>query len=134
MRIKKIDVLVVGLSVLSLIGLALAIYPRLPETIPVHWNYKSQVDGWGPRWTLLIMGALPLAIYLLMKGLPHIDPRKEAYKKHEKPYMIISALIALFVAPIAWIMGLADMGLAIDVGIIDTGRGNSTTKASATAN
>ncbi|GAB1482689.1 SdpI family protein [Treponema sp.] len=118
MKINKIDALVGGLGLLSFTTLAVFVYPRLPETIPVHWNFKSEVDGWGPRWTIHLLSALPLAMYLLLRVVPRIDPRKEAYKKHEKPYAILSAAISLFLLPIVWISALAAMGLAIDVGIL----------------
>ena len=30
--------------------IALATYPFLPNTVPIHWNAAGQVDGYGPKW------------------------------------------------------------------------------------
>jgi len=94
MKAKKLDIIVIGACAASLAALAV-VFPRLPQTIPVHWNFKGEVDGWGSRWTILIMGALPLALYLLLKIVPRLDPRKEAYEKHGKSYSILAMALSL---------------------------------------
>ena len=58
MKGKKTDLAVLAVCAASLAGLVV-VYGRLPENIPVHWNFRSEVDGWGPRWTIFLMGALP---------------------------------------------------------------------------
>lgn len=30
-------------------------YPSLPETIPIHFNFAGQADGWGPRSAVLML-------------------------------------------------------------------------------
>lgn len=117
MTLKKTDIAVLAAGALSLAGLALA-YPRLPEPIPVHWNFRSEADGWGPRWTIFLMGALGPACLLLMKLLPRIDPRKEAYARHEKPYSVLTAAISIAMIPIPWFVAAAALGYGIDVGIL----------------
>jgi uncharacterized membrane protein len=32
------------------------LYPRLPATLPMHWNAAGQVDGYGPRWQIWLLG------------------------------------------------------------------------------
>lgn len=50
-------------------------YQILPETIPIHFNIKGEVDGYGSRLTLII---IPLFATLLIPGMlwlsryPHI--------------------------------------------------------------
>ncbi len=62
---------VIGLG-LALAGLALSVYywDRVPDPMPTHWNWRGEVDGWGPRTlglllmpglAVLFMGLLPLA-------------------------------------------------------------------------
>ena len=117
MKTKKSDLIVIGVSALSLAGIA-AIYPRFPETVPVHWNFASVPDSWGPRWTILLMGALPLAVYLLMKLGPRFDPRKEAFLRHAAAYSVLTAVISLCFVPITWIVALASLGIPVDVGVL----------------
>jgi len=116
MKAKKLDLIVIGVCVASLAALAV-VYPRMPRTIPVHWNFKSEVDGWGPSWTILFMGALPLAIYLLLKIVPRLDPRKDAYEKHAKPYTILTTVLSLVFIPIAWIVAIAAFGIDFPVDV-----------------
>jgi len=117
MKMAKVDIVVLAAGALSLAGLA-ALMPSLPETIPTHWNFANEVDGWGPRWSILAMGALPLATWLLMKVAPLIDPRREAYARHKRAYTVIAAVLCFALLPVAWIVAAAALGYAIDVGLL----------------
>ena len=39
--------------------------PLLPDQIPAHYGADNQVDRWGSKYELLLIGALPLVIYLI---------------------------------------------------------------------
>ncbi len=58
------------------------IYQSLPEQIPTHFNIDGAPDQWGHRssiWTLVsILGVVSLGVYLLVRFLPNIDPKKTA--------------------------------------------------------
>ncbi len=51
-------------------------YPRLPDTIPVHWDMSGQVDGWGSKtWAaFLFPGLITFAAFLALV-LPAISPQ-----------------------------------------------------------
>ncbi|HCM28690.1 MAG: hypothetical protein A2Z99_05515 [Treponema sp. GWB1_62_6] len=117
MKGKKTDLAVLAVCAASLAGLVV-VYGRLPENIPVHWNFRSEVDGWGPRWTIFLMGALPPAIFLMMKAAPRFDPRREAYVKHAKAYAILTAVLSMAFIPISWMVAIAGLGIALDIGIL----------------
>jgi uncharacterized membrane protein len=52
------------------------LWPKLPERIPIHWNWHGQVDGWSSRgFGALFLPVLNLACYLLATYLPVLDPR-----------------------------------------------------------
>ncbi len=40
---------------LAMVLLSAAYSVRLPATVPIHWNAAGQVDGYGPKWIVLIM-------------------------------------------------------------------------------
>ena len=65
---------------------SLALFGRLPERAPVHWNFHGDVDGYGPRWLLLLFGP-PLLVFLwaLFAALPGIDPKSRAAAKVALP-------------------------------------------------
>lgn len=104
------------LSIISLIGTVIA-YFYLPDTIPIHWGIDGKVDNTGPKYMAIILGALPLAIYILMNTLPKIDPKRENYKKHSKAYRIFSFYTILFLIIINWITIIASFGVEMNVGL-----------------
>lgn len=53
----------------------------LPDVVPTHWGADGQVNGWGPKSTVLIMAALPALMLILMAALPRIDPKHQNYEK-----------------------------------------------------
>jgi uncharacterized membrane protein len=60
--------------VLTDLAATLALYPRLPEQIPVHWGIHG-ADAFGSRWQIFLLGpALMTLIFLLTLGLARIDP------------------------------------------------------------
>ena len=73
MKNKKLLYLLLGISLLSLIGQAL-IYPQLPETIATHFDSQGNANGYGPKTTIFLLGLLPPALCLLFWFLPKIDP------------------------------------------------------------
>jgi uncharacterized membrane protein len=63
-----------------------ALLGRLPERVPVHWNFHGEVDRWGSRWELLLFGP-PLLVFLwaLFAALPGIDPKVRAASQSADP-------------------------------------------------
>lgn len=41
----------IGLLLLCLVNFAahLYFYPALPDTVPTHWGFNGQADGWAPN-------------------------------------------------------------------------------------
>jgi uncharacterized membrane protein len=75
-------------------------YPRLPATVPTHWNLRGEVDGYSSR---LMAVALMPGVILIMTGiflvLPRIDPRGANYAKFLDTYwLLMNGLLAFMVA------------------------------------
>lgn len=52
------------------------LWPRLPERIPIHWNWHGEADGWSSRgFGALFLPIVSLVCYLLATYLPVLDPR-----------------------------------------------------------
>lgn len=88
----------------------LFVYPHLPETIPTHWGYDGQVDGWGPRWMDLMLACLPPLLLLFLYVIPRIDPKAENYEKHRAVWNGCQTGIVLFLAAMSWITELSVFG------------------------
>ena len=112
---KKINLILI-LCILSFIGTIIA-YFYLPDIIPIHWGIDGKVDNTGPKFLAIILGFVPLAIYLLMTILPKIDPKRENYKKHSKAYKIFTFYTVLFLVIINWITILAALGIKMNIGL-----------------
>ena len=50
-------------------------YPSLPDIVPTHWGASGQVNGWGPKSTILFLAALPFATLILFEVIRKIDPK-----------------------------------------------------------
>jgi uncharacterized membrane protein len=94
---------------------SLAVYSRLPESIPSHWNLAGEVDGWSPRWIgaflfpLIATGSLVIPWILF-----RIDPRRENLERSPDRYLIINFSI-VFAALVQCLTLGSVLGWPIDV-------------------
>lgn len=65
----------------------------LPESIPIHFDLKGNPNGYGSRWTYVVM---PVGLYFLMLVLPKIDPRKANYDVFEGSYYKLRLIMGIF--------------------------------------
>lgn len=114
MKLKK---WLMSICVLSFL-LTLLIYGQLPDQVPRHWNIYGEVDAYMSRAGTLWLSLLPIAIYLMMVYLPRIDPRREAYLKHQKAYEVTQVLIVIFMIVIHWVSILYSRGMAMNISFI----------------
>ena len=78
------------------------VYNSLPERIPVHWGLSGKPNGFGPKsqaWiTSLLLVAVAAVLYLVIKNLPRIDPKKTARQSAAAFHQIAVALVFFFSA------------------------------------
>lgn len=103
-------VMVVGMFVL-----ALAVFPLLPEQIPVHWNVRGEVDGWMGRWPgAFIVPLIALGVWSVLWVLPEIDPRRAQYEGSWGTYGLVVNLVVSFLALVEVVTLAAALGWVID--------------------
>jgi len=80
------------------------LWNSLPEKIPIHWNIKGEIDGWGTKDQLiLILLVLPVLTYVLFLIIPIIDPKKKLNTMgnkfgHIKFFLVLlMSLLAVFI-------------------------------------
>lgn len=84
------------LVVLGAVVVSLATWSRVPERAPVHWNLAGEVDRYGGRAeVLLLMPAMMVFLWLLMRFLPRIDPRRANFAKMAGTYELVITLTLL---------------------------------------
>ena len=83
--------------VVAAVIISIAAYPNLPDQIPTHWGADGQVNGWSSRlWGAWMLPLLMAVIWLLMRAIPHIDPRRANYEKFAGMYDALVILILAF--------------------------------------
>ena len=85
------------LLVVAAVAVSIFYYPRLPEQMATHWDASGQPNGFSSRF----MGAwlLPLimaVVWLILRAVPHIDPRGANYEKFSGVYEALVILILGF--------------------------------------
>jgi uncharacterized membrane protein len=96
----------------AMLGVSAAMYPKLPERIPTHWNIHGQIDSYGPKnVALFLMPLVMVAILGIMRALPKIDPRKENYARMAGAYdavvnAAITVMAVVHVATMAAALGM----------------------------
>jgi uncharacterized membrane protein len=121
---KKMHLMFCGLLILASLALTLAVYPQLPENIPMHWNINGEVDGYGSRWSLLLIGpGLMTFMALLLAALPKISPERFKVDSFEDVYgyvaVLVTASMGYFQAIMIWaaLSPQLDMGKAVIGGV-----------------
>ncbi len=84
---KIIEVLLIAI-ILALPFIYLAsVYNNLPATVPTHFNFKGEPDNYGDKssliFTTILISAVSLGTYLLVKNAHKIDPKKAAAQSPE---------------------------------------------------
>jgi uncharacterized membrane protein len=91
-------------------------YPRLPETVPSHWNLHGQVNGWTSRGrAAFLIPVLLLVLWGVLRALPAIDPRRANYAKFQPTYDLMIGAVLTFVALIHFVVLALALGAPISV-------------------
>ena len=133
-RFQATELLVLVVIVLPFLYL-LKVYGTLPSKVPTHFGMDGQPNDYSNKsflWVLLsLMAVMSLLIYLLMRFLPRIDPKKKAkysagvFNKIGVAIVLLLCLINCFVIRSAQ-TGEAGLGgfLPVVLGIFFTFLGN----------
>lgn len=77
------------------------IWNDLPEKVPMHWNFKGEIDRWDDKASVLIIPfVLPVLIYVLLTIIPLIDPKKKIQLMGNK-YNNLKFAMTLFMSVLA---------------------------------
>ncbi|MDD3284233.1 MAG: SdpI family protein [Patescibacteria group bacterium] len=97
---------------------SIMLYPKMPEKIPIHWNFRGEIDNWGNSFSHVIaINAMIIGIYLMFIFMPYLDPKKERYEQFEKIYHIIKNVLMIFLTGILFMTNLSAIGYPINVAL-----------------
>jgi uncharacterized membrane protein len=97
---RKKEVIIWLLIILPFIYV-LAVWNKVPEIVPTHFNAKGVPDDYsGKAFALLLLPVMNVIIYFILFYIPRIDPRRKNYAFFGNSYQNIRLLIHLFLAGI----------------------------------
>lgn len=109
------------LLIASMFVVAAVSWPNLPERVPVHWDLHGNVDGYGGKFTgLLLLPLVTLGVYGLLIVLPRFDPGYVNYQSFAGTYNLIRVTLVAFFAAVYALTVLAALGQPVDVGTFVT--------------
>src|SRR5258706_5321011 len=104
------------LIVIAAFAASAIVYPRLPETIPTHWNMDGQPDGWSSRaFGALITPVILLFVWGFVRLLPAIDPRGANYAKFGGAFEAIFDSLMLFLLGMHIVLLRAGLGYPVQI-------------------
>jgi immunity protein, SdpI family len=90
----------------------IALYGRLPERVPRHLSLSGNADAWTSRAIAVwLVPTIALGIWLVLRWLPAIDPRRANYAKFQGAYdfmvdATVTVLVAVHLGTLAAAIGL----------------------------
>ncbi|HEY0839683.1 MAG TPA: SdpI family protein [Vulgatibacter sp.] len=110
MKLSRMDAVGAAFVLLSF-GVAAALYGRLPESVPTHWNASGVADGFTPKpWGAFLMPLTMLGIWVLLLVLPRISPRGFRFDRFRGTWEILLAAIMAFFFLLTVLVLLAGTG------------------------
>jgi uncharacterized membrane protein len=104
------------LVVLLAVAASAAVYGRLPERMPTHWNVTGEVDGYGSRLEgALLLPATIALMAALVPVLPRIDPRRRNYDKFRPTYHLVMNAVLTFMLGMHLVLLASGLGWRVPV-------------------
>ncbi len=104
------------LVILLMVGVGFYFADKLPDRVPMHWNWQGEVDSYGSRvqglWTIPIM---TVGIMILFWFLPKFDPKREKYQQFADVWEIFQSSFVIFMLYV-YVVSLYAAMAKIDVG------------------
>jgi uncharacterized membrane protein len=107
------------LPIAAMFLVAALCWSHASDRIPVHWNWRGEVDRYGGKFEgLLLLPLVSVALYLLLLVLPLFDPGKANYRTFAGAYNLIRLTITLFLSAIYAVGVLVSLGYHIDMNTV----------------
>ena len=93
---RKGSILTMWLLALLPLVLVAVFYSRLPDQVPMHWGFDGEINRYGSKNELWLIGALGPLFALLFQFLPRLDPKRRNYEKFQTYYEAFSLVLVAF--------------------------------------
>lgn len=100
--------------IVAAVAISIFYYPQLPERMPTHWSASGEANGFSSRlWGAWLLPLIMALVWLILRAIPHIDPRKANYEKFAGMYDALVILILAFMLLMHIVVLMAATGKAI---------------------
>lgn len=104
------------LLIVAAVAVSIFYYPQLPEKMATHWNARGEANGFSSRlWGAWLMPLIMALIWLILRAIPHIDPRKANYEKFSGMYDALVILILAFMLLMHVVVLMAASGTRVQM-------------------
>jgi uncharacterized membrane protein len=90
--------LIAALLIVATLIVTFIFYPDLPSRIPMHWNWRGQVNRYGDKWEIFLMPAAMVVVVLLFAVMPWLSPRRFEVSTFRSTYLYVMLLALAFMA------------------------------------
>jgi uncharacterized membrane protein len=105
------EVILTGAAVAALlaqVALSAWMWGRLPERIPIHFDFAGRPDNWGGRWTILLLPLITAGLYALLGVVgrfPHAFnyPWPITAENAARQYALARGLLVALRAVLGWL-------------------------------
>lgn len=113
---NKWTILITSLLILLPIAAGLILWDQIPESVPVHWDFQGNADGYASRPVAVFgMPLLILAIHWLSLLTTALDPKhKNIEGKPLKLVLMICPVVSMLVAGVIYAHAMG-LGLQIEM-------------------
>jgi uncharacterized membrane protein len=95
---------------------SIAVYSRLPERVPVHWDISGEPNRYGSRIEgAFLLPVLMVAMYLIMQWYPSRDPRAANIAKFRGAYDTVVASTIAFLGVVHVLALGQSLGWRVDM-------------------
>jgi uncharacterized membrane protein len=95
------------------------LYSSMPEKMPIHWNSKGEIDGYGSRFTgLFLMPIITLIIYIVLSMIPKIAVYKKNIQAFYFYYSGFKIVFVLYMAALYLVMLLPNFGILFNMNFV----------------
>ncbi|HVY48792.1 MAG TPA: SdpI family protein [Minicystis sp.] len=95
-------------------AVVLALYGKMPDPVPTHWNARGEVDGWMAKpWGALLTPLVSAGVTALLVALPRLAPKETSLDRFARVYGVIVAAIAAFLLLVTSLTSLYAVGVHV---------------------
>lgn len=104
------------LMIAAVSGATAYVWPQLPDTVAVHWNYRGEVDGYAPRAVLWLLGPGLMALMMLLALLlPSLSPRRYEVQPFAPTFYYSFIVVQCLLAYVHGLVLASALGVAVPI-------------------